>query len=45
MRNARLKREDTFSHAMIIVSRRVSVIASAYSSATFSASLKSELFA
>ena len=64
MRNARLKREDAFSHAMIIVSsamvsswscrwtraksslstsRRVSVIASAYSSATFSASLKSGL--
>src|SRR6266571_7410607 len=56
MRNARLKREDAFSHAMIIVSsamvssswyrctransssstsRCVSVIASAYSSATF----------
>src|SRR3989475_1801324 len=66
MRNARLKRADEFSHAMIIVSsamvssskcrctraksssstsRCVSVIASAYSSATFSASLKSGLFA
>src|SRR5262249_20489638 len=66
MRNARLKRDDAFSHAMIIVSsaivssskcccsransasstsRLVSVIASAYSSAAFSASLNSGLVA
>jgi hypothetical protein len=43
MRNARLKREDAFSHAMISVSSAKSVIASAYSSALFSASVKSEL--